>query len=103
MPAPPRLDREGFWWRPSWLELREGKRPPENTTGEPGEWQHGWQYWASSVSDSPELTFGHTQRRRCPGFRSDSSEYVIPTRLFRVLLLERLQLPLSVDEAVCSG
>ena len=50
--ASTRLDREGFWWRPSWQELRDGKRPPENTTGEPGEWQHGWQYWASSVSDS---------------------------------------------------
>ena len=47
-----RFDREGFWWKPSWPELREGKRPPENTTGEPGEWQHGWQYWASSVSNS---------------------------------------------------
>ena len=42
--ASTRLDREGFWWRPSWQELRDGKRPPENTTGEPGEWQHGWQY-----------------------------------------------------------
>ena len=50
--ASTRLDREGFWWRPSWQELRDGTRPPENTTGEPGEWQHGWQYWASSVSDS---------------------------------------------------
>ena len=50
--ASTRLDREGFWRRPSWPELRDGKRPPENTTGEPGEWQHGWQYWASSVSDS---------------------------------------------------
>ena len=43
--ASTRLDREGFWWRPSWPELRDGKRPPENA-------QHGWQYWASSVSDS---------------------------------------------------
>ena len=50
--ASTRLDREGFWWRPSWPELHDGKRPPENTTGEPGEWQHGWQYWASSVSVS---------------------------------------------------
>ena len=46
------LNREGFWRRPSWPELQEGKRPPENTTGELGEWQHGWRYWASSVSDS---------------------------------------------------
>ena len=50
--ASSQLDREGFWWRPGWPELRHGKRPPESTTGEPGEWNHGWQYWASSVSDS---------------------------------------------------
>ena len=69
----------------SWPELRDGKRPRENTTGEPGEWQHGWQSWASSVSDSyhavspfrsvssaPSVTL-KSQRRRCPGFRSDSS------------------------------
>ena len=30
-------------------------------------------------------------------------EHVIPAHLFRVLLLERLQLPLPVDLAVCSG
>ena len=87
--ASARLDREGFWWRPSWPELREGKRPPENTTGEPGEWQHGWQYWESSVSDSfsarqpcfqsvpprPELTFvAHFLVLALrPSFRSDST------------------------------
>ena len=35
--ASARLDREGLWWRPSWPELREGKRSFENTTGELGE------------------------------------------------------------------
>ena len=43
-----RLDREGFWWT--------GKKPPENTSGKPGEWQHSWQYWASSVSDFRKTT-----------------------------------------------
>ena len=118
--ASTRLDREGFWWRPSWPELRDGKRPPENATGEPGEWQHGWQYWASSVSDS------HLRKTTMLSVRSATSrahlrshsglnagadlvfaptapEYVIPIHLFRVLLLEKLQLPLPVDEAVCSG
>ena len=32
-----RLDWEGFLWRPSWPELLRGKRPPQNTAGEPGE------------------------------------------------------------------
>ena len=47
-----RLDREGFWWRPTWQALHDGARPEEYVVGEPGEWQHGWQCWASSVSDS---------------------------------------------------
>ena len=50
--ATEQLDREGFWWRPSWSELLEGRRPEEPTSGEPGDWQRGWQYWSSSVSDS---------------------------------------------------
>ena len=47
--ATDRLDRQGFWWRPSWSELHEGRRPETHTDGEPGEWQHGWQYWSSSL------------------------------------------------------
>ena len=35
------LDRKGFWWRPSWPELHEGKRPPKTEIREPGEWPHG--------------------------------------------------------------
>ena len=38
-----------------------------------------------------------------PAFAPTAPEFAIPTHLFRVLLLERLQLPLPVDEAVCSG
>ena len=38
-----KLDDEGFWWRPSWTQLRAGGRPPQvDVGGEPGEWQHGW-------------------------------------------------------------
>ena len=42
------LDRKGFWWRPSWPELHEGKRPPKTEIREPGEWPQ----WASSVLDT---------------------------------------------------
>ena len=40
--ATSRLDREGFWWRPTWQALFGGARPPENIVGEPSEWRHGW-------------------------------------------------------------
>ena len=46
------LDREGFCWRPTWSELRARLRPPDVAEGEPGEWQHGWQFWSSSVTDA---------------------------------------------------
>ena len=42
------LDRSGFVGRPTWESLRGGSRPPPNTVAEPGEWQHGWQCYASS-------------------------------------------------------
>ena len=50
--ATDRLNSEGFWWRPSWPDLRAGNRPETHAEGEPGKWQYGWQYWSSSISDS---------------------------------------------------
>ena len=47
------LDAEGFFWRPWWPDLRIGLRPPLCImVWDPCEWQHGWQFWTSSVSDS---------------------------------------------------
>ena len=44
------LDRYGFVGRPSWEKLRLGARPGPHEA-EPGEWPHGWQYFASSTSE----------------------------------------------------
>ena len=43
-------DAKGFLERPSWLELANGRRPPEPHSDEIslGEWMHGWQYHASN-------------------------------------------------------
>ena len=115
-----RLDNEGFWWRPSWKALRDGRRPPTNTSSEPGEWTHGWQYWASSISDtffrkssllSSRAAASRAHLRSHSGCNAGAAlahapttkEYTIPPQLFRVLLLERLQLPLPVTEATCEG
>ena len=43
-----RLDQSGFVARPDWTQLQEGLRPPQPVSSELGEWQHGWQYHASS-------------------------------------------------------
>ena len=111
---------KGFWWQHSWAEFRDGKRPPQNDARDPGEWPHGWQYWASSVSDTHfrriSLLIGRPASRRAH-LRSHSGhnagialshtptapEYTVPPHLLRVLLLERLAFPLPVTEARCSG
>ena len=53
-----------------------------------------------------ELTFGHTQvsTQKLPWLSPRQLRSMsFPRTLFRVLLPKRLQLPLPVDEAVCSG
>ena len=61
-------------WQPSWAELRDGKRPPQNDARDPGEWPHGWQYWASSVSDTHYRRFSMliAASRRAAHLRSHS-------------------------------
>ena len=114
------LDRKGFWWRPSWPELHEGKRPPKTEIREPGEWPHGWQYWASSVLDTSfrknSMLTGRPPSRQAhlrthSGLNAGivfahaptTSECTVHPHLFRVLPLERLNLPLPITEAVCNG
>ena len=54
------LDREGFEQagvgaRPSWRQLFDGARPPaqeDRRETEPGEWIHGWQFYASSTRET---------------------------------------------------
>ena len=114
------LDHQGFGWRPSWNEIWQGKRPDPSEARDPCEWQHGWQYWASSVTDfffrkTTMLTSQPASRRA--HLRSHSGrnagialahaptapEYTIPAHLFRVLLLERLGLPLPISDDRCDG
>ena len=84
------------------------------------EWQHGWQYWSSSVTDVSfrklTLLSGRTASSRAH-LRSHSGrntgvalahcpttpEFTIQPHLFRTLLLERLRLPLQIMEASCEG
>ena len=114
------LDMQGFQLRPSWVELRDGKRPPECSARDPGEWPHGWQYWASSILDSRfrklSMLAGQSAAREAH-LRSHSGhnagcalshapttpEFTIQPHLFQVLLRERLRLPLFLTESTCSG
>ena len=112
------LDQQGFIGRPTWTDLKAGARPPPANLTEPGEWAHGWQFYASSVS---EHHFRKTVvlAQSCPShqahLRSHSGggssnvlhgcpttpEFAVEPELFRNLILERLRLPLAVADATC--
>ena len=112
------LDREGFVSRPSWPALQRGQRPPAADSSEPGEWQHGWQYHATSSSEhffrevvvlaqSVAADQAHLRSHSGPG-SSDvllgcptSLEFEVQPEVFRTLVLERLRLPLHITEAKC--
>ena len=50
MPIKPhkKIGEAGFGC-PAWDVIWQGQRPPKPITTEPGEWPHGWQYYASSA------------------------------------------------------
>ena len=109
------LVREGFVGRPSWEERAAAISPPP-LSADPGEWQHGWQYYASSASEhfgrpqcSPDhtpaarLTCGHSGPGVAAVFHGSPTgpEFQVQPMHFRTLVLERLRLPLLLTEARC--
>ena len=112
------LDRHGFVGRPSWNSIRSGVRPEGHIHAEPGEWSHGWQYYASSSSEynfrknvvlnqSCAAEQAHLRSHSGPGASDvlcgcpSKPEFRIEAGLFRTLILERARLPLQVVEARC--
>ena len=92
-----------FWWRPAWADV------PQSETREPGEWRLavlGFFHPRHPLQEEPDADQPH--RSRQAHLRSHSGrnagvvfrhapttvEFTVPPHLFRVLLLERLQLPL---------
>ena len=50
--ATDRLDRQGFWWDQVGQNFKKGADQKRTQMVNQERWQHGWQYWSSSVSDS---------------------------------------------------
>ena len=113
-----RLDRSGFISRPGWPELRAGERPPPPRSTELGEWQHGWQCHASSsleyqfretvvLAQSCSADQAHLRSHSGPGTGEvllgapTGPEFRVEPQLFRILVLERLRVPLDVTESKC--
>ena len=111
------LDHSWFVGRPEWTALRDGARSHE-FVAEPGEWQHGWQYFASSCSEShfretvvlPQSSSANQAHLSSHSGHGSSSvlcgcsttpEFQIQPTQFWTIVLERLRLPLQITEAVC--
>ena len=114
------LSREGFARMPSWESLSRGERPDAHFASEPGEWPHGWQFFASSTREhhfrtneilaaSSPADCAHLRSRSGPGSGCvlagcpTAIEYTIPAFDFRVLLLDRLRLSLPLTDVRCEG
>ena len=104
------LDHQGFVNRPTWTELRLGKRPPVADCG--------WQFHASSSSEHffrETVVLAQSCAADQANLRSHSGpgssdvlmgcptgpEFQVEPGNFRTLALERLRLPLCVTSAVC--
>ena len=106
---------KGFVGGPNWSHLRCPTQ--DQQSAEPGEWQHGWQYHASSSSEHHVWkTVVHAQSSAADQahLRSDpgpcagqvligcpaSPEFEVKPHLFRTIVRERMRLPL-INEARC--
>ena len=94
---------------------RCGVRPPPANVVEPGEWPHGWQYYASSASEHHfrRTVMNHTFAADQAHVRSHSGpgsspvlsgcptkpEFRVEPQHFRTVVLERTRRPLHVAEA----
>lgn len=110
---------EGFAACPTAAQIIAGARPQQPPTAEPGEWTHGWQFWAATARDTHAREQLFTTRHGDPTFRtlvrSQSGRgsgrvfTVLPTSTattlsaaeLRVLLLRRLRLPLPLTARRC--
>ena len=113
------LDTGGFVTRPTWSELRAGTRPTSVSASEPGEWQHGWQNYASSSLEfhfRGAVVFAQSSAADQAHLRSHSGggaskvlcvnptkpEFTMAPSIFRTVVSERLRLHLSVTKATCA-
>ena len=107
---------------PTYEELAAGARPPNPPPNEldPGEWQHGWQYFASSAREKHYLQntvlprcsrseqalmrsqAGRNSARALTAVPSDESLKLCNER-FQFLLCRRLRLPLLLTRRCCDG
>ena len=112
------LVRKGYDECPTWGALKAGTRPPKPETTEPVEFAHGWQYHASSRTEThyrehmvfarqerPRQALLHSQAGLCAGTHLTALPLRPETKWkpaqLRALLLRRLWLPLHLQDRWC--
>ena len=107
---------------PTWAELARGARAPDRGTDaepDPGEWQHGWQYYTTAHLQSQRQTqlaavampADVARYRSCKGVHNSRWLSVVPYNealelcnpAFQWLLRRRLGLPILADHEHCEG
>ena len=108
----------GYRECPTWAAVRAGARPPKPEELEPGEYAHGWQYFASSTLDTSfreevmDSRLGRAHKalvRSQSGCNAGAHLTALPLQKettwepaqLRVFLLRSLRLPLQLDTRTC--
>ena len=112
-----KLQVEGYE-APDWRDVLKGQRPPPVERPEPGDFRHGWQYYAASRTETytrdgeffascskATRALVRSQAGRCSGCHLTvlplTEELRWTNAQLKVLLLRRLRLPLSLDHNRC--
>ena len=113
------LASEGFAG-PDWAAIWSGTRPEQVVEPEPGEWRHGWQYFAASQRErffrdsalfpslsEPRQALLRSQSGCCSGRHLSllpvSPETTYTPERFRAILQRRLRVPLAITARTCNG
>ena len=116
------VEAAGYRQCPDWRAVWNGKRPEQTTEAEPGEWKHGWQYFAATHFEK-QFRDGAVMTRRASSSNAllrsqsgrgsgahlttlpvDEARTLKPHHLRLILLRRlRLQLPLDVRRCKCGG
>ena len=114
------LVQQGFTECPTWHQVVDGVRPEQVFEAEPGEWNHGWQYYAASRIEQnhresvilPAMSPASQAMLRSQSGPNSAShltavpscaELTIEPWAMRTLLLRRLRLPLGLAERRYNG
>ena len=108
---------------PSWTSILQGARPPreneDDNDADPGEWKHGWQFYASDALEKQEhqAVLGDSTRadaarvRSCGGRNNSrwlttiprSDNHKLRNAVHQTLLRRRLGLPIELQQEECEA